>query len=365
MKNIIKNIVVVCFLIFVFVSCETDLNDITIEMGNGPENFVVNTENPLICTADNAADTVFVFTWTKADFGQNITSSYSLQFSTAEGFDNAQELFVGNGLYMAGVTSDNMNTIMHKLGMPVDEATRLFVRVKAKPMLLGSSMATLPELYSEQTQTVTVTSYALPPLHFIGSMFGAYGVDPYAWDNTNYRYILFRDDILSRDTYTGFFYGFDPVTYAGQFKLISDSDLGTWTQYTSVNGTLTTDGPNMEPAQGGYYEINTSLGDMKFSMEPYDISGAAEYSTIVLSGSGVKSDVVLQQAPQDVHIWSADDVELVDGEVAIKSDSKTWGGTTFPYGKSDGNGGVIKVDAGKYFVKFCDLTGHYVFYEKK
>lgn len=62
MKNIIKNIVVVCFLIFVFVSCETDLNDITIEMGNGPENFVVNTENPLICTADNAADTVFVLT---------------------------------------------------------------------------------------------------------------------------------------------------------------------------------------------------------------------------------------------------------------------------------------------------------------
>lgn len=365
MKNIIKNISIVCVALSLFCACDTDLDNITISPTVAPGNLTVNTDEPLICSSENAADTAFVFKWTPADFGRNISSVYSLQFSITEDFNEAQEITVGNNILEAGITSDNLNTIMHSLGMPIDVPADILVRVKARPMVLGSSTPVLPELYSEQTQTVTVTSYALPPLHFIGSMFGAYGVDPYAWDNTNYRYILFRDDILSRDTYTGFFYGFDPVTYAGQFKLISDSDLGTWTQYTSVNGTLTTDGPNMEPAQGGYYEINTSLGDMKFSMEPYDISGAAEYSTIVLSGSGVKSDVVLQQAPQDVHIWSADDVELVDGEVAIKSDSKTWGGTTFPYGKSDGNGGVIKVDAGKYFVKFCDLTGHYVFYEKK
>ena len=43
----------------------------------------------------------------------------------------------------------------------------------------------------------------MAPLHLIGSMFGVYFVDPNVWDIENYRYVMFRDDPLGIDQYTG------------------------------------------------------------------------------------------------------------------------------------------------------------------
>lgn len=365
MKNIIRNLSAFCLILSAFCSCDTDLDNIMIAPTSAPGNFAVDNDDPLVCSSENAADTAFVFSWSPADFGRNITSTYSLQFSATDDFSEVQEIAVGNNMLEAGVTSDNLNTIMHGLGMPIDVPSDLLVRVKARPMVLGSSTPALPELYSESVQSVNVTSYALAPFHLLGSMFGAWLTgDPYAWDITNYRYVMFRDDPLSKDTYTGHFLGFNPVTYEGQIKFQADGDLGTYTQYGVTDGKLSLTGANVEPAEGGYYTITCSLSDMSFSMVPYDASGAVEYGSISMSGSAVNGTVELEQAFYDAHIWSADNVELTVGEAAFESGSKVWVGTTFPWGKDSGNGSINITKAGTYYVKFCDLTGHYVFYEK-
>lgn len=365
MKNIIRNLSAVCLTLVAFCSCDTDLDNIVLAPTAAPGNFMVDTDEPLVCSSDNAADTAFVFSWTPADFGRNVSSAYSLQFSASADFSEVQEIVVGNGLLEAGVTSDNLNTIMHSLGMPMGVPADLLVRVKAKPMVLGSSTPALPELYSESTQSVNVTSYAMAPFHLLGSMFGAWLTgDPYAWDINNYRYVMFRDDPLAKDTYTGHFLGFDPVTYEGQIKFQADGDLGTYTQYGVTDGKLSLTGANVEPAEGGYYTITCSLSDMSFSMVPYDAAGAPEYAAVSMSGSAAGGTVELEQAFYDTHIWFADDVQLSEGDVVFESGSATWAGTTFPYGKDSGSGAISVTKAGTYYVKFCDLTGHYVFYEK-
>lgn len=368
MKNIFNRMVgIILFSVLLF-SCENDIEKIVLRPDSGPSNIAVDITTPLVCSAENAKDTAFIITWGKADFGESISSTYTLQIDKAgNNFAAPQEIVVGNNIFKKELVSDNLNSIMHKLGQPVDVATDLEIRVMAKPMVLGSSEPVLPALYSQSSVKVNVTSYAMAPLHLIGSMFGVYFVDPNVWDIANYRYVMFRDDPLSADEYTGFIRGFDNTTWAGQFKFINDSDLNTYTMYGKKDAnSLSLTGDNFELPQDGYYTITASVSKMTFTIKEYDASSAPEYTGIQLSGSGVTDAVTLVQAYYDPHIWIADDLSLTIGELVFHSGSNTWGAKTFPYGKGTADGENIKViKAGKYYIKFNDLTGHYVFYQKK
>ncbi|WP_418699228.1 SusE domain-containing protein [Bacteroides sp.] len=355
------------FLFSIFFSCENDMEKVVVTPNNGPENVTVNTDVPVVCTADNAKDTVLVVSWSAADFGKDISSTYTLQLDiVGNGFANAQELVAGNNVFLKHLTSDNLNSIMHKLNQPVDVATDLEVRIVAKPMVLGSSEPVLPVLYSSSKVQLNITSFAMAPLHFIGSMFGVYFVDPNVWDIANYRYVMFRDDPLSIDQYTGFIRGFDPTTYAGQFKFINDGDLNTYTMYGKADGTLSLSGGNFELEKDGYYTITASTSQMTYSIKEYDASAAPTYTEIQLTGSGVATTQTLSQAYYDPHIWIIDDVALTTGDLVFQSGSTFWAAKTFPYGKGASGGEDISVTkGGNYYIKFNDLTGHYVFYQKK
>lgn len=198
-------------------------------------------------------------------------------------------------------------------------------------------------------------------LHFIGNMFGES-----AWDNTNYKFVMFRaapDDI---DTYTGKF------AASSEFKFISNANLGTWdlAYGESGAGILSSSGGNITDIKTeGYYTVTADLANLKYTIKPYDASKAPEYKSIGLVGAfndwGGSADVVLTKSGYDSHIWLADNVTLPDGEIKFRVDSAwdtSWGGTTFPYG--GGSGDNIQVVAGKYMVKFNDLTGQYIFYSK-
>ena len=367
MKKIFNQLVGTLVFSILLFSCESDLEKVVLQPGNGPVHVTVNTDVPLVCSAENAKDTAFVITWEAADYGKDISSSYTLQIDVVgNNFAAPQEVVVGNNVFSKPLTSDNLNSIMHKLGQAIDVATDLEVRVMAKPMVLGSSEPVLPILYSQTAVKVNVTSYAMAPLHLIGSMFGVYFVDPNVWDIANYRYVMFRDDALATDEYTGFIRGFSDVTWAGQFKFINDGDLNTYTMYGKKDAnTLSLTGGNFELPQDGYYTITASTSKMTYSIKEYDVSAAPVYATIQLSGSGVASTVTLVQAYYDPHIWIADDITLTTGELTFLSGLNSWSTKTFPYGKGTVDGEDIKVTkAGKYYVKFNDLTGHYVFYQK-
>lgn len=368
MKKSLNQIVGALLCSMLLFSCENELEKVILAPGDGPSDVKVDTNTPLVCSAENAKDTAFVITWAKAGFGENISAAYTLQIDVAgNNFATPQEVVVGNNVYKKHLTSDNLNTIMHKLGQPIDVATDLDVRVMAKPMVLGSSEPALTPLYSPAAVKINVTSYAMAPLHLIGSMFGAYGVEPNVWDITNYRFVMFRNDPLSTDEYTGFIRAFSNVTWAGQFKFMNDGDLNTYTMYGKKDAnTLSLTGGNFELPKDGYYTIVASTSKMTYSIKEYDASKAVVYTVLQLSGSGVASTVTLTQAYYDKHIWTADDITLTTGELTFQSGTTQWSAKTFPFGKGSIGGENIKVTkAGKYFIKFNDLTGHYVFYQKK
>lgn len=367
MKKNLNYIIGTLLFSLLFSSCENDLEKVVATPTRIPENVTVDKNTPLVCTAENAKDIAFVITWSAASFGEDISSAYTLQIDVAgNNFSTPQEIAVGNNIYKKELTSDNLNSIMHKLGQPVDVGTDLEVRIMAKPMILGSSDPQLPVQYSTSKVKLNVTSFAMASLHFIGSMFGVYFVDPNVWDIANYRYVMFRNDPLSIDEYTGFIRGFDPTTYAGQFKFINDGDLNTYTMYGKKDGILSLSGGNFELSKDGYYTITASTSQMTYSIKEFDASKALSYEKLEMSGLGVGSTVSLAKAYYDPHIWIIDNIDLTTNEVIFQSGSTTWGARTFPYGKGSIGGESIKVTkAGKYYIKFNDLTGHYVFYQKK
>ena len=368
MKNRMNQIVGMLLCSLLLFSCESDLEKQQVAPGSAPTGVAVDKNTPLVCTAENAKDVAFTITWAAADFGADISSTYTLQIDVAgNNFAAPQEVVAGNNTFRKELTSDNLNSIMHKLGQPVDVATDLEVRIMAKPMVIGSSDPVLPKLYSPTVVKMNVTSFAMAPVHFIGSMFGVFGVEPNVWDITNYRFVMFRNDALATDEYTGFIRGFSNVTWAGQFKFMNDGDLNTYTMYGKKDANaLSLTGGNFELAKDGYYTVTVSLSKMTYTIKEFDASKATKYTTVQLSGSGVASAVTLTPAYYDPHIWTADDIVLTAGDLKFQSGTNTWSAKTFPYGKGTVGGEEIKVTkAGKYFIKFNDLTGHYVFYAKK
>jgi len=197
------------------------------------------------------------------------------------------------------------------------------------------------------------------PLHLIGNMFSEE-----SWNNANYKFVMFRTETdAETDTYTGKF------AAGSEFKFIGNDKLGGWDGLYGSGGTgiLSQDGGAgniTDISVAGYYTVTANVGEMIYTIEPYDATGSPEHTTLGLIGAfnGWAAQLPMTQATYDPHIWYLDDVEL-EGELKFRADdSKWWGGDTFPYGGgSDAN---INVTAGKYYVKFNDLTGQYVFYAK-
>lgn len=356
-----------------FFSCESDLDKITMTPSTKPGEMTVNSDEPYICTEENAGEVAFEFSWTKADFGENIAAVYYLLFDLEGGsFEAPVEITLGSNVNTKKITSDELGNIIRRLKQPIDMATNMEVCIKAKPMVTGSSTTELPELISDSKAkiTATLTSFAMPAIHIIGSLFDNYyepGGDVNFWNITNYKYVMFRDDPLAEDIYVGYCKHASDWA-AGKFKLMTDGSLGSYTMIgKKADGILDEEGKgeNIEDLQAeGYYTVTVSIAKGTYSIQPYDASSAAEYSKVELIVNG--SSTELTQSHYNPHIWIVDDVTLETGDVTFKLDDASWGAETFPYGKATLNGTPVFVNkAGKYFIKYNDLTGHYIFYQRK
>lgn len=360
-------------MLFAFVSlasCENDWDNMVVQPTTAPESVAVDKTTPFICTLENGTEVAFTFSWSKADFGENVPITYVLQFDKkGNSFASPADLVAGNNITKKDVISSDLNSVMHALGQPIDVNIDLEVRVLARPMVLGSATPTLDQLISTSKTGVSITSFAMPPMHLMGTPFAAYGVDPNAWSATNYSWVMFRDNPLGLDTYVAWYNAFDPLTYAGQIVVLKDADLGQWKQIgKGGDGQLkpaSDGGDNINIPGTGYYTFTVDMSKMTYSVEPYDASGAATYSSMELAVTG-GSAITMTQALNNPHIWEVDNVTLSGTEsVRFKSGSTSWGSDTFPWGTGTTAGESISVGrAGTYFIKFNDLTGHYIFYKR-
>lgn len=352
-------------------SCKTDLDHTTTTIISTPAGIAVDNDTPFVCSAENAQDTAFVITWSAADLGSNIPVFYILQIDNKNGdYSSPVEIQVGTNVLKRAVLYDELNLAMHKLGKPIETPTELWVRVLAKPYVLGSASPVLPKAISADKATLTVSSFAMAPLHLVGALYSF--THPFAWDINNYRFVMFRDDPLALDM---FITNFSAGGGFGQFKAVENKDLGDWSKphgkkspgVLQLNG-----GGNIDDiTTAGYHKVTINIAKLSYEIVPFDASGATEYSSMTLSGSAIATPVNFTRLidggeERDVHLWYAEDVILTTGTLQFEANDGTkWGGTTFPWGKySAGNETVNVLTAGKYFVRFSDLTGHYVFLKR-
>lgn len=375
MKKII-NIFSFVMLFACFFSCESDLDKTTVEARKAPSAISTDLTVPYVCSEDNVKDTVMYISWELADFGDNISSSYIIQFDVKGGdFTSPAEIFATNNATGKHIVSDELNSIMHKLGQPIDVATELDVRVLAKPSVLGTSAANLPSMSTDNVITINITSFAMAPMHLCGAPYSY--TASYAWSASNYRYVLFRDNPLANDMFiTRFVKGF------GEFKIFPNSSLGDWSKPTygkASAGLLNPAGGNniddLKTMETGYYTIVFDFNKLTYTITPYDNSGADTYTKILAKGTALESSEEFirhfdkdadgkRTIDVDPHLWYLE-VDLTPGTLYFESETnRKWGGLTFPWGKySDGVESINIPKAGKYFIRFCDLTGHYVFYK--
>ncbi len=321
----------------------------------------------------NKKNEAFALSWTSYKQSELALAppTYYIQVDIAgNNFANAQTIAsvaevsdaTSSTVYNASITVGDLNTaLVTGLKLTPEEEYNVEIRVISK-IADAFINSTASNVFT--AKIIPYEEVALPdPIHLIGNMFGEN-----SWDNTNYRFVMFRASNDDVNTYTGKF------AASSEFKFIPNSNLGSWDVSYGVGasaGVLTSDnGGNITDAKTeGYYTVTADMNNLKYTVTAYDASAAKEYSDIELIGAfnnwANAGTIKLTKSAYDPHIWTADDVNIAAGEVKFRADPDwvvSWGGDSFPYGGGSGNNFVA--EEGKYFIKFNDLTGQYVFLSK-
>lgn len=262
-------------------------------------------------------------------------------------------------VYTASVTVGDLNSaLVTGLKLTPEKEYNIEIRVISK-IANAFINSTASNVFT--SKVIPYQEVALPdPIHLIGNMFGED-----SWSNANYKFVMFRTSNDDVNTYTGKF------AAGSEFKFIPNANLGTWALSYGAGasaGVLASDnGGNITDIKtAGYYTVTANISELKYTVKAYDASAAKVYGDIELIGAfnnwSDAGTIKLTKTAYDPHIWTADNVTITDGEIKFRADAAwavNWGGDSFPYGGGSGNN--IKAEAGKYFIKFNDLTGLYVF----
>jgi hypothetical protein len=313
---------------------------------------------------------VVTFKWTKADFGYSAAVTYKLLAKVGMygqtdiiGVSQEDSLTIeldalNNQLLVMGATAGIPNQIMFSVNAAITSDTAY------------------PDVTSD-IRVVYISPYVSSPqaLHLVGNMFddaaGYPGND--WWNISNYKYVMFRDNNLALNTYTSFFRD------SSEFQIAMDEGLGNWAKatygaYDNSPGDLVLGGSYANIKlwnTAGYYTITVDIKNLKYTVLPYSTEGKPVYATMFIGGSfNGWTYQEITKTQYDSHIWTIDNVMLNEGdEIKFSSDqgaAVSWSADNFPFGKGvQGGENIIVDETGKYFIKFNDLTGHYVFYKKK
>jgi hypothetical protein len=348
MKHI-KNIFLACTFLALLCGCEKQEELAT---ALAPENVVAPVMNAytggdIVVTADNQGSEA-AFSWTPADFGVATGIQYSLYMKVDGGVAGMLKSTTEKSI---SVKYSELSIATLRAGGMSEVQSAVSVYVSAE---IGSNYP--PAVSQAITFRITPFEIVPPALHMVGNVLES----DKEWNPGNYTYIMFRDENLSEEEImvTYFRAGGD----GGGFKFIPDETLGKWdVAYGQVGaGKLsTTDAGNINDiAVNGYYTVTANTSKGTYAVTPYDAAGRPAHTTVTFGSTA------LAQTAYDPHMWVAEDVKPTAGAAEYFSvDGTPYGAAGFPYGKATAGGDAIRAKGGNYFVKFSDLTGHYVFYE--
>ncbi|MEO1029775.1 MAG: SusE domain-containing protein [Bacteroidota bacterium] len=327
--------------------------------------------NLIVIDGSNPDNPGVTFNWNNGDFNQAVAEGYSVEFSSAADFSNPIEATSTLGTSSVTMSMSQLNSSAGAIGLnPLVEGT-IYARVIAS---LG--------VQNELAVTSNVISFVVVP--FFNYTFEDYyivGNGTMAdWNNNNNNPPLFRDGTDSNlYTYTGFFTKGGGALTDGRFKVLEVR--GQWqpqwgSSYPDGSDPIETGGgiagnpPGVDGGDpgrfgveaDGFYTFTIDFGASTYSIVPFNASGAADFTSMTLQGSGVSGGTAMTQSSFDTHIWYINSVSLVPGELQFSTNTgSTWAGTTAFSGRAtEGSDTIPVVVEDDYEVWFNDLTGDYI-----
>lgn len=138
-----------------------------------------------------------------------------------------------------------------------------------------------------------------------------------------------------------------------------------WGSSEFPSGTAIRNGDNIPVPLTSYYTV--TFNDIS-GVYNFEALTTTIYETIGLIGDatseGWLASTAMEKDAEDPHLWSLERIILVEGAVKFRANDSwdvSWGGSGFPGGTANTNGGNISVIPGEYSVTFNDVTGDYYF----
>ena len=368
MKNI-KRFSAISFIglfMLIFNSCDDNSELFTITNPTPPvlaelgftdiELDAVNTNNPAIN-----------LNWMEADYGQQASINYAIEFASDEAFTTPVVSATVTGITAITLSVSEINTAAGNAGLNPFEWASLYVRIVSS---LGSQNSEQSVSNAIQFNVYPYFNYTFNDYYLVGD-----ATSP-GWNNNDNNPALFRDENDSNlFYYTGKFGG------NGHFKVLSTKGL--WQpQYGTDNASRNSDGtssgevgvnlgsgsdPERFPYAGGdgipegFYSFKINFASNTFTFEKFDASGSTSPNSLTLQGSST-SNITMNQLSFDGHLWFANSVRLTPGEVSFVTDGgANWGSESSFSGVATNGGSAIPVIVeDDYDVWFNDLTGRYI-----
>lgn len=378
-----------------FTACDSDRDyNPVLDEGNLPKSFTLNTPAYSTQTIDLAHSTALHFSWSQPAYGFPAVTTYKLQMSLTNTWDDAQ--YDANGVETKAATYYNLSGSTNAVSTDVeakdfnkgvatlsdwaDESSvsadpyTAYVRCIATTADGGNKVISNSVPVKVKAYYVSVVNYPAP-WFFTGA--GIQG----GW-NSGYNdcvpFDLSKDATYDADTWAG--------TYTKTLWLKGGSDYGfklisiltKW--QPQLGGTFDSpefvgEGGDGNPAnlfapEDGYYKFtyeSTGIHSQgKLTVAKVDIDEATYplHNSMKISGSALEAPV--EMTPMLVnghnHVWHATITTVKGGLVFTDDAGKVYSDTKFPYGWATAENGVIPVVKGTLEVYFDDLSGCYEFF---
>lgn len=358
MKNIkrFSAITIIGILLLVFNSCDDTSEIFTISAPTAPvlaelgftdlELDAVNTGNPAV-----------TLNWNEANYGQQASINYAIQFSSDDAFTAPVTAATITGNSSITLSVNEVNAAAGNAGLNPFEWKAIYARVVAS---LGSQNTEVSVSNAIQFNVYPYFNYTFNDYYLVGN---ATSPD---WNNNNNNPALYRDGSdNNKFYYTGYF-------NAGEFKILETKGL--WQPQWGTNDTSTIDvnpGGGSDPGTfpnnnnaittAGYYTFSIDFATKTFDFQPFDASSSTSPSSLTIQGSST-ADEGMTALAFDGHIWYALGIRLTPGDVKFTTGAgASWGSSSSFSGIATAGGDAIPIIVeDDYDVWFNDLTGRYI-----
>jgi len=362
MKKNIKHISLACIIgliLISFTSCD-DSSEL-FNVNENPDAPVLAELNFTMLELDavNTNNPAVTLNWQAANYGQPAGINYTIEFANDDEFTHPVVASTITGQTAITLSVNEINAAAGNAGLNPFEWATIYARVVSS---LGTQNGEPKASNSVEFSVYPYFNYVFEDYFLVGDALSS------GWNNNNNNPALFRDEEDSNVYYyTGFF------NDNGHFKVLESKGL--WQPQWGTNDGATLDGnpgtANTDPERfpygggsgipAGFYTFKINFASKTFSFDPYDASAATTNTSITLQGSST-TNTIMTTLSQDEHIWYANSVRLIPGEVSfLTNGGSTWGSTSSFSGlATDGGGAIPVIVEDDYDVWFNDLTGRYI-----